>query len=109
MRAVARVYKRRVWRLTALCILPVALAMPAIATAATRAQANAKARRAANHYTTTHYGIGGPADGSIWTARCRPSGRSWRCSVRMDGGQCTGSLRLSYRLRPYGHRIGCGE
>lgn len=79
-----------------------------VADAATAKQANAKARRAADAYTKKSFGISGGA--SLWRARCRMSGGAWRCSVVMNGGQCSGSLKLSRGLaRVYAVRIGCGE
>lgn len=83
------------------------VAPPAVA--ATRSQAERTARVAANRYTTSHFGIGGPSDGSLWRARCRRHGRNWACSVRMNGDQCTGTLEVSFRLKAYRFRIGCAE
>lgn len=79
-----------------------------VADAATTGQANAKARKAADSYTKRSFGIsGGP---SLWRAGCRRSAGGWRCSVRMNGGQCVGSLKLSSGLaKVYAVRISCGE
>src|SRR3954471_5733905 len=82
------------------------------AAATTRGAAETKARKAANHYTNSHYGIGfAESDGwKMWHATCRsrsPSG--WTCKVSMNGGQCSGSVKLTRTLIPFAHRIGCGE
>jgi hypothetical protein len=89
------------------------MALPASAAdAATRQQAQTKARQAANHYTNAHFGIGfATGDGwRHWSATCtRRPGGGWRCSVSMQGGQCAGTLKLSAALRPFAHRIACSE
>lgn len=91
-----------------------AVAIPvATSVAATRQQAQVKARMAANHYTNGHYGIGFATSGGWqhWSATCtrRAATGGWSCSVRMEGGQCHGTLKLSRALRPFAHRIGCLE
>lgn len=85
-----------------------ALTFVPAATAATKSQANAKARKAADAYTDKNYGISGGA--SFWTATCRTSGSAWTCSLGTTSGQCSGSLKLSSNLsKTYAVKIGCGE
>ena len=76
------------------------------AVAASQRSAEAKARRAADRYTSTRFGIGGGA--SLWSARCGRAKSGWRCSVRLDS-QCKGTLRLTSGLTAYGYSIGCIE
>lgn len=78
---------------------------PGVASAATRGQANAKARAAADHYTSSRMGIGG----GPWSASCSRRSSHWNCRVSMNGGECTGTLKLSYRLLAYAYDIGCME
>jgi hypothetical protein len=96
-----------------LALVATAAIVTPVANAATRQQAQTKARQAANHYTNSHFGIGfAAADGwRHWSASCtrRSSSAGWSCSVRMEGGQCHGTLKLSRALRPFAHRIGCLE
>jgi hypothetical protein len=77
------------------------------ALASSRSAAVTKARKAADHYTSTHYGIG--AGWRSWSATCRIRGTGWKCTVKMSGGQCKGTLKLTHALNPYGHKIGCLE
>ena len=77
------------------------------AVAASQRSAEAKARKAADRYTNTHFGIGG-GGASLWSARCSRAKSGWRCSVRMDS-QCKGTLRLTSGLTAYGYSIGCIE
>lgn len=100
----------RIRRLVAVTLV-IGLALAGTALGATGRQATTKARKAANHYTNGHYSIGfAGADGwRMWSARCRASGAGWRCSVRMSGGQCAGTLKLTRTLTPFAHRIACGE
>ena len=93
--------------LLALLAFPM-LVMVSSAMAASRSQAQTKARQAANHYTNGHYGIGA-ASWRSWSASCHRFGTGWKCSVRLSGGQCSGTLKLSRGLNPYGHAIGCME
>ena len=95
-------------------LIGVAIVVPvAPSFAATRQQAQVKARMAANRYTNGHFGIGfATSDGwRHWSATCarRPATGGWSCSVRMEGGQCHGTLKLSRALKPFAHRIGCLE
>ena len=96
-----------------LTVVATAAIVTPVANAATRQQAQTKARQAANHYTNSHFGIGFAADDGWrhWSASCtrRSSSANWSCSVRMEGGQCHGTLKLSRALRPFAHRIGCLE
>ena len=96
-----------------LAVVATAAIVTPVANAATRQQAQTKARQAANYYTNSHFGIGfAAADGwRHWSASCtrRSSSASWNCSVRMEGGQCHGTLKLSRALRPFAHRIACLE
>jgi hypothetical protein len=102
--------RRRTTALLAVTATAGALCVPA--DASTQQTAKTKARKAANHYTNTHFGIGFEiADGwRHWTARCtRRSAGGWRCTVSMEGGQCMGSLKLTRALTPFGYNIGCLE
>jgi len=95
-------------RSTLLAVLAAALVFVPAADAATRSQANAKARKAADAYTDKNYGISGGA--SFWTANCRRSSGAWKCSLGTTSGQCSGSLKLSSNLsKTYAVKIGCGE
>jgi len=85
-------------------------AMVAVPTAeaATLSQANGKARKAAVAYTQKYYGTQWRE--FDWSARCRRSSSAWKCSLKTDNGQCSGSLKLSKNLsKTYAVRIGCGE
>jgi hypothetical protein len=96
----------------AICATAASLATTASAVAATERQADTKARRAANHYTNTYYGIGfsGPGGWRYWASSCRARwDGGWRCRVTMNGRQCVGTLKLTELLRPYAYRIGCGD
>lgn len=90
----------------------IALVAPTMSVAAsTKNKAESAARRDANHYTTSTFGIGGrPSD---WTARCSRHSYGWGCSLNFNGGECRGTLREA--IRPHGRfhayrfRIGCME
>jgi hypothetical protein len=82
------------------------LVAAATATATTSGQANAAARKAAIHYVH-RFGIYF-RDRDV-KAGCRRPGSGWHCFVRMNGGQCRGTLRLTSTLHAYRYRIGCGE
>jgi hypothetical protein len=82
------------------------LVAAATATATTRGQAEAAARKAAIHYTH-RFGI--YFRNEDVKAGCRPLRKGWRCFVRMNFGQCNGTLRLKPNLHAYRYRIHCGE
>jgi hypothetical protein len=91
-----------------LLLVLAALALPAAASAATRSEANAQAKRAANRYTNTQFGIRGAT--RDWKASCHGFSTHWLCAVSFNAGECRGFLRLrNATLRPYGYRIGCVE
>ena len=88
-------------------MLMLVVASPAFGSA-TRSQANLRARRAADSYTNRNFGIGGLGFRD-WRAGCTRLTYGWACVVNMNGGQCTGTLKLTGALRPYAYKIGCGE
>lgn len=96
---------------TLLAIVAFLVILVPSAHATSRTDAQRAARRSANAWTNHHYGIGFSTPGGwrMWSARCGRAGGGWACTVRMNGGQCVGTLRLTAGLHDYAHRIGCGE
>jgi len=95
-------------RSTLLTALTALLIVAPAADAATTSQANAKARKAADAYTDKNYGISGGT--AAWTAKCGKTSGAWKCTLRFNGGQCSGSLKLSANLsKSYAIKIACGE
>lgn len=109
-RLVASVRKRSITAAVAAAL--VCLLAASAAAASSRTRADDAARKSANAWTSHHYGIGFSTRGGwrMWSASCRRvSGGGWSCGVRINGGQCVGTVQLTSRLHGYAHRIGCGE
>lgn len=98
--------------LAVLVVLSGALALAPAADAHTRRQAQLKARRAADHYTGTRYGISG-GGARYWRARCHRTSGGWSCRLRFNEGECVGRLKLrdhaGRRMHAYAFKIGCME
>lgn len=100
-----------------LVMTAVAVALLSVAMLATSAKARGDqgaaenvAKRVASNYVEK-FGIFYPA--SSWKASCHEKGRKWKCAVKTDTGQCSGTVRLRERrsggFKAYKKNIGCGE
>ena len=90
-------------------VVAVAAFLIAAATASSsvsQKQAENAATKAAIHYVH-RFGIYFQPDAVH--SGCGKRAGGWRCFVRMNGKECSGTLRLRPNLHAYRYRISCGE